>query len=72
MLAGLQKPSRAPKHHRKQMRSHPLFRDVLRQYSLCKRPVLGAIPPLEASEEVLFKEFSEEDHPLLKDEVLTC
>lgn len=34
------------------MRSHPLFRDVLRQYAMCKRPILGAIPPLEASEEV--------------------
>jgi len=48
-----QKPSRTPKWHRKQMRSHPLFRDVLRQYALCKRPVLGPIPPLDASEEVL-------------------
>jgi hypothetical protein len=62
-----QKPSHAPKRHRKQMRSHPLFKDVLRAYALCKRPVLGAIPPLEASEEVLFKEFAEEDHALLKD-----
>jgi hypothetical protein len=94
-----QKPSSAPKRHRKQMRAHPLFRDVLRLYSLCKRPIIGSIPPLEvlaglssrrlnktstnfdskhpdrvtyfalpqASEEVLFKEFSDEDHPLLKD-----
>eukprot|EP00960_Hanusia_phi_P033542 750501-Hanusia_phi.AAC.4 len=62
-----QKPSKAPKKYRKQMRSHPLFQDVLRAYVLCKRPVLGPIPPLEASEEVLFKEFAEEDHPSLKE-----
>ena len=62
-----QKPPRVSKRQRKQMRSHPLFVEVLRAYSLCKRPILGPIPPLEASEEVLFKEFSEEDHALLKD-----
>ena len=42
---------------------------------MCKRPVLGAIPPLEASEEVLFKEFAEQDHVLLKDpevQLQTC
>jgi len=49
------------------MRAHPLFTDVLRAYSTCKRPIIGSIPPLEASEEVLFREFSSEDHPLLKD-----
>jgi hypothetical protein len=34
---------------------------------MCKRPIIGSIPRLEASEKVLFKEFAEEDHPFLKD-----
>ena len=48
------------------MRKHPLFKEMLRAYALCKRPVLEDIPALEASEEVLFKEFAEEDHALLR------
>jgi hypothetical protein len=73
------------------MRRHPLFRDILRAYVICKRPILDPIPPLDQSEEVLayqlneknsyenhsrflccilqvlFKEFAEEDHPILRD-----
>jgi len=48
------------------MCAHPLFRDMLCAYSTCKRPFIWLIPPLEVSEEVLFREFSSEDHPLLK------
>ncbi len=83
------KPVPASRLHRRQMRRHPLFRDILRAYVICKRPILDPIPPLDQSEEVLtappdhsskqavsyaalflqvlFKEFAEEDHPILRD-----
>eukprot|EP00287_Rhodomonas_sp_CCMP768_P018444 CAMPEP_0202814878 /NCGR_PEP_ID=MMETSP1389-20130828/5903_1 /ASSEMBLY_ACC=CAM_ASM_000865 /TAXON_ID=302021 /ORGANISM="Rhodomonas sp., Strain CCMP768" /LENGTH=309 /DNA_ID=CAMNT_0049486743 /DNA_START=30 /DNA_END=959 /DNA_ORIENTATION=+ len=62
------KPGKAARKQRRQMRRHPVFRDVLRAYVQCKRPVVASIPPLDQSEEVLFKEFAEEDHHLLRDD----